>query len=288
MTAFSVLLPVYHGDKPAHFERALQSVGADQTLPADEILVVCDGPVHADIDTLLEECSQAKRPDILGESSLKVVRLAKNQGLTAALNAGIEEATHPVIARADADDISLPERFARQIPLMNRYELVGSAIVEFEEDENQLGMVRSMPFTQEDIRATVTYRDPFNHPTVVYHKEAVLKSGGYEHLDLMEDYLLFARMVHNGATCANLPEALVKYRVGAGAYDRRGGRRLLRSELALQRILHSEGVTSAYQYLRNVAIRGGYRLIPSSIRRIAYRSVGRIAWFQKTRRTSSG
>lgn len=282
MTSFSVLLPVYQGDNPAHFERALQSVGADQTLPADEILVVCDGPVHADIDTLLGECSQAKRPDILGESSLKVVRLAKNQGLTAALNAGIEEATHPVIARADADDISLPERFARQIPLMDRYELLGSAIVEFEEDENELGMVRSMPLIGKDIRATVTYRDPFNHPTVVYRKEAVLKAGGYEHLDLMEDYLLFARMVHNGVSCANLPDALVKYRVGAGAYDRRGGRRLLRSELTLQRILRSEGVTTSYQFLRNVAIRGGYRLIPSSIRRIAYRSVGRMAWFRKT------
>ena len=70
---------------------------------------------------------------------------------------------------------------------------------------------------------------------------------------------------------ANLAEPLVHYRVGDGAYARRGGRRLLRSELALQRRFRELGLTTRRQYLRNVAVRGGYRLVPEGVRKVAYR-----------------
>jgi len=89
----------------------------------------------------------------------------------------------------------------------------------------------------------------------------------------MEDYLLFARMLEAGARPANLAEPLVCYRVGAGAYARRGGRELLRSELAVQRRFRALGITTRGQYLRNVAVRGGYRLVPESLRRRAYRAL---------------
>lgn len=279
MKAFTVLLPVYRGDQPAHFERALTSIGADQTLQAQEILIVRDGPVHPKIDELLMQCEAGKRPDIHGKSTVTVLRLPTNQGLSAALNAGLAAAQHPIVARADADDISIPTRFERQIPLMDRYQLLGSAIVEFSDDENSTGMLRSMPTNANDIARTIAYRDPFNHPTVVYHRQAVLDAGGYQHLDLMEDYWLFARMVVHGVTCANLPEPLVKYRIGAGAYDRRGGMRLLRSELTMQRYLRHAGITTPVQYVRNVLIRGTYRLIPGKLRQTLYQTVGKRRWF---------
>jgi hypothetical protein len=97
--------------------------------------------------------------------------------------------------------------------------------------------------------------------------------GGYQHLALMEDYWLFARMIDSGARVANVAEPLVLYRVGAGAYARRGGRDLLRSEIDLQRRMRAAGFLSRGQYLRNVAVRGGYRLVPERIRRLAYRQV---------------
>jgi hypothetical protein len=89
----------------------------------------------------------------------------------------------------------------------------------------------------------------------------------------MEDYLLFARMVDGGARPANLAEPLVCYRVGAGAYARRGGRRLLRSELAVQRRFLELGITTRTEFVRNVVVRGGYRLVPERLRRVAYRAL---------------
>ena len=81
------------------------------------------------------------------------------------------------------------------------------------------------------------------------------------------------RMVEAGARPANLAEPLVCYRVGAGAYARRGGLQLLRSELALQRRFRDLGVTTRGEYVRNVLVRGTYRLVPEAVRRTAYRAL---------------
>jgi hypothetical protein len=78
----------------------------------------------------------------------------------------------------------------------------------------------------------------------------------------MEDYALFARMLQGGARAVNVAEPLVYYRVGAKAFKRRGGTGLLRSELRLQRDFLRCGFITPAEYLRNVAVRGGYRLIP--------------------------
>ena len=95
--------------------------------------------------------------------------------------------------------------------------------------------------------------------------------GGYGDFALMEDYLLWAKMIAAGAKVANVAEPLVLYRVGAGAYRRRGGLAQLRTELGLQRRLHALGFTTTRQYLRNVVVRGGYRLVPEGVRKVAYR-----------------
>lgn len=266
---FSVLLPVYAGDDAARLERGFLSVTLEQRLPPDEVVIVRDGPVGADVAAVLD------RLPTLTDVPVTLVPLEENGGLGRALQAGLGACRYEIVARADADDVSFPERFAVQVPLVAQgYDVVGSAIQEFEDDESQPGMVR-VPPTGDDIARAARFRAPFNHPSVVYRRSAVVAVGGYQHLDLMEDYLLFARMLAAGAQAFNVPEPLVLYRVGAGAYARRGGRRLLASELALQRTFHQEGFVSSPQLLRNVVVRAGYRLVPEGVRRFGYRTYTR-------------
>jgi len=105
----------------------------------------------------------------------------------------------------------------------------------------------------------------------VYRRGLVQAVGGYTDFAMMEDYLLWAKLIVAGARVANIAEPLVKYRVGAGAYARRGGLGQLRAELAVQRRFRELGFTSRAQYARNVLVRGGYRLVPEGVRRLAYR-----------------
>jgi glycosyltransferase involved in cell wall biosynthesis len=265
---FTLLLPVYRGDDAAFLRRAFDSATAEQTRRPDEAVVVQDGPVGPDLQAELASIEQRSCVPVT------IIRLEQNVGLARALSAGLLACRYDVVARADADDVSLPHRFEVQLPLVEAgADLVGSSLVEFDGDEHVVGTARLMPTEPDEIARYARFADPFNHPTVVYRRQAVAAVGGYQDLHLMEDYLLFARMIADGAAVRNVAEPLVKYRVGAGAYRRRGGRRLLRAELSLQRILHREAFTTRGQYLRNVLVRGGYRLVPVALRRWAYRSL---------------
>ncbi|SDS26715.1 Glycosyl transferase family 2 [Paraoerskovia marina] len=269
MPDFSVLLPVYDGDDAEFVERAFASVSVEQTLRPTEIVVVRDGPVRPALQRALEALRDGS------EIPVVLVELPENGGLALALEEGLARCSHEIVARQDADDISVPHRFQVQVPMVaDGADVVGSAIREFAV-EGDLGLLRVVPVDQAAIERYARFRSPFNHPSVVYRKSAVARAGGYEDLRLMEDYWLFARMIAGGARARNVAEPLVQYRVGAGAYARRGGTRLFRSELELQRKMHAAGMTSRWGYLRNVVVRGAYRYVPEGIRRAAYRAVVR-------------
>lgn len=264
---FSVLMAVYGGDDPHQFTAALRSVTDQQSLRPAEVVLVQDGPVPAPLAEAVAGAIEAASVPV------HLVRLPENQGLAAALTAGLEAVSHDFVARMDADDLSLPERFARQIPyLAADRDLVGSAITEFGDDD-EVARTRPAPLGADAIAAQARLRSPFHHPSVVFRASAVAAAGGYQDLDLMEDYWLWARMLQAGARVDNLPEPLVMYRVGAGAYARRGGWSLLRSELRLQAAFARIGFVSRGQRWRNVLVRGVYRLVPESVRRVAYRAI---------------
>jgi glycosyltransferase involved in cell wall biosynthesis len=265
---FSLLLPVHGSDRPEFVRLAFHSAVQEQTVRPDHVVLVRDGPVAAPLAGVIEE--------LRGESPVPVtfVPLERNRGLGPALDAGLAASPYDVIARMDSDDIAMPNRFEIQLPLIEAgADIVGAGLLEFGRDPDDIVGCRTPPSDPDDIVRYARLHDPFNHPTVIYRRAAVLAAGGYGDLPLMEDYWLFARMLANGAKPANVPQPLVYYRVGAGAYQRRGGRALLRSELALQRRLRAEGFTTGREYVRNVAVRGGYRLLPWRVRRAAYRLI---------------
>ncbi|MFC7405049.1 glycosyltransferase [Georgenia alba] len=271
---FAVLMSVYRGDDPEQFRRAVRSATVDQVLPPDQLVLVQDGPVPAALAAVVDGLERGGPDSCAGTVPTTVVRQAKNRGLAKSLEAGLAACRYDIVARADADDINLPERFSIQVPLVrDGLDLVGSAITEFEDEDQPPGLTRRLPTEAGQIATVARFRDPFNHPSVVYRRSAVERAGGYRHLDLMEDYWLFARMIASGARVANVSRSLVLYRVGDGAYARRGGLRLLRSELRLQRRLHGIGFTSSRDLVRNVVVRGLYRVVPESVRKPVYRTV---------------
>lgn len=268
MVGLSVLLPVWAGDRPEFLTDAFRSSVDKQIVPPDQVVVVRDGPVPAALERCLAELADTSPVPV------DVVALDRNRGLGVALDAGIEACTQPAIARMDADDISLPHRFAVQLPIIDGgADIVGSGLIEFGADPDDVLGIRTPPVEPADILERARFAVPFNHPTVVYRREIVRAVGGYTDFALMEDYLLWAKLIMAGARVANVAEPLVKYRIGEGAYARRGGLGQLRAELAVQRRFRRMGFTNRRQYLRNIVLRGGYRLVPETLRRRAYRKV---------------
>lgn len=100
---YSVLMSVYHKEKPEYLKQAIESIQA-QTLPTDDFVLVCDGPLNDALDEVI-----TKKQQEMGKA-LNVVRLAKNGGLGNALNEGIKHCKNELVARMDTDDIAYPDR----------------------------------------------------------------------------------------------------------------------------------------------------------------------------------
>ncbi|MBS6031010.1 MAG: glycosyltransferase [Kocuria rhizophila] len=263
---FSVLLPVYRADTTERLRRAVESNTVEQTRPPAEVLIVQDGPVAASLDREIHRL-EAESP-----VPVRVLRLARNQGLAHALDAALPRCAHDVVARADADDVAYPRRFELQLPLVeDGADLVGASMHEIGDDESRPVALRSAPVGAERIAAVSRRRNPISHPTVVFRRSAVQAVGGYEDVPMAEDYWLWVRMLHAGADVRNVAEPLAGYRISAGSYERRGGYRVLRAELGLQARLRSLGHVGFLQWATNVMVRGGYRFVPLRVRETAYR-----------------
>ena len=112
---FSVLMSVYRNDKPEFVRIAIESVTTRQTLKPSEVVLVVDVPVSDTLANVIKEYEDAP------ESIFKVIWLPENQGLGNALNIGLKEASFEIIARMDSDDVSIPNRFEKQIHYLNEH-----------------------------------------------------------------------------------------------------------------------------------------------------------------------
>src|SRR5579859_2306900 len=119
---FSLLMPVYDGDRPDYLRRAFRSAVDDQTVRPDQVVVVRDGPVHDELASCLDEL-RASSP-----VPVTFVPLQRNGGLGPALDHGLAASWFDVVARMDADDVAMPYRFEVQLPLIKDADIVGSGL----------------------------------------------------------------------------------------------------------------------------------------------------------------
>lgn len=269
MEKFSVSICVYGGDNAQYFDLAMQSI-FNQTLMPDEVVLVVDGPVGDDINNVISKYE--------GEI-LKVIRLEKNVGLGIARNISIENCSNDLIALMDSDDISVPDRFEKQIEEFKRNEdvsLVGGQIQEFIDSVENVVGVRKVPLGDSEIKEYMKKRCPINHVSVMLKKSDINKAGGYLDWYYNEDYYLWIRMALEGMNFANIPDVLVNVRVGDEMYQRRGGWKYFKSEYGIQKLMFDNKLISFQRYLINVSQRLILQvLMPNSMRAWVFKKFAR-------------
>ena len=161
---YSVLMSLYIKEKPDNLRLAIQSM-VDQTYAPDEIVIVKDGMITEELDSVLNDFSE-KYPHLFN-----IVGYEKNRGLGVALNFGLGYCRNELVARMDTDDISLPDRCETQIKVFEKnpsFEIVGGDISEFVDKEDNIVAYRRVPKDDEAIKEYLKIRCPFNHMTVMY------------------------------------------------------------------------------------------------------------------------
>lgn len=216
-TKYSVLMSVYKEENPQYFKESIESM-VQQTLPPDEIVIVKDGELTDELESIIRSYSK-KEPELF-----TIVPLKENVGLGKALNVGLKKCRNELVARMDTDDISVKERCEIQVQefLNNPHlSIVGSFIAEFNNNPNEITSSRIVPTKHKDIVKFSRRRSPFNHPTVMYKKSEVLRNKGYKNYRRNQDLDLFVRMLHNGAQTKNIDKFLVLFRANEDNLKRR-------------------------------------------------------------------
>lgn len=266
---YSVLMSVYHKEKPEYLKQAIESIQT-QTISTNDFVLVCDGPLNEQLDDVI-----ATKQQEMGDT-LNVVRLVKNGGLGNALNEGIKYCKNELVARMDSDDIAHPDRCEKQIAVFNTHSEVSicSGIVEeFTTDPNTVDTKRVPPETNAEIVEFAKKRNPFNHPCVMYKKSAVEAVGSYQDFYLLEDYYLWLRMLMTGYQGYNIQEPLLHMRAGSDMYKRRAGWKYAKTQARLFKFMKKQGFIGVGQYIKSCVIRSGSSLAPNWLRKFMFEKV---------------
>ena len=267
--SFSVLLSVYAKEQPDYFNQAFLSIWDQQTLKPNQVVLVKDGPLTTELDAEIQRWQEK-----LGEV-FTLVELPENVGLGAALNEGLKACKHELVARMDTDDISLPERFEKQVAFMQDHPDVSACSAFLEEFDPTLTIsqgVRSLPLSHDEIVRFGKRRSPLNHIPAIFRKSSVKSVGGYPPLRNAQDYGLWSLLIVKGYRLANMPEILAHIRAGEGLIDRRGFSYLKR-EIQLLLFQKKIGYLSSFDFVFNLLARSFIRLSPIFVKRYAYRLV---------------
>jgi glycosyltransferase involved in cell wall biosynthesis len=262
MVDLAVIMSIYKNDQLFVLKESIQSI-LTQTYTQFHYYLIIDGPVSGGIEEYISS---------LKDERIMLFHLESNEGLAKALNFLLEKVMkNPefmFIARMDADDISMPERFEHQRSFLNTNPTVSIVGCWYEEiDENGKCInYRRLPIEHSALRKRYLTRTPFAHASVMFRRELIEKAGLYPtDTILMEDNVLWGRALKVGLKFANIPKCLFKFRIDKNHFKRRSGFRYgwnyIRSRFSINRSLSFP----FYSYFFSLSV-GFIKMMPSSLK----------------------
>lgn len=219
MKKIAVIMSLYKNDKLVFLKQAIDSVLC-QTFSDFDFFIQCDGIVANDCALYL---------DSLKDERIIIRKRAENKGLAFSLNEMLKmvrELGYEYIARMDADDICMKDRFSKQIEFMQRnkeIDIIGGAIEEINEQNEKIQFV-DYPCIHEEMKQFFGMRNPLAHMTVMFRSSYFDKAGIYpENTRLDEDTMFWFRGFKSNCLFANVSDVMVRVRVNSDFYGRRNG-----------------------------------------------------------------
>lgn len=263
----AILMSVYKSDRAPVVRQAVESI-LSQTYADLHFYIRADGPLDPDTDRYLRA---------LTDPRLRLTFRPDNRGLAHTLNELLQLTLplgYDLLARMDADDISLPERIARQVAYMQAHpttDCLGTWAIEIDQDGKEFFRKR-MPETHEGCWEQFKRRDPMIHPTVMFRRRYIERAGLYaEDTYFGEDTMMWAQGFAAGCKMANIPEYLYLFRLDTDFFTRRRGWKHAKGIFTLRRrvnrMLHYPLSADLYALLYAAA-----KMMPTPVLNLIYRT----------------
>lgn len=268
----SVLMPICYKEKVQYVEESLKSL-LNQTLMPNQIVIIEDGKLTQGLYELLEKYKK------MYPNLIETYATENNIGSGLATRYGVQKCRNEYIARMDSDDIALPDRFEKQVRVLeeNRnVDLLGGYIAEYDEKMEKMITLRKVPLEMPEIKKYIKSQCPTNHMTIIIKKEALIKCGNYRDMK-MEDYDVCIRMLKNGYTIKNIDEVLCNVRTGKPMYKRRSGVKQIRNVIKIEKELLEYKIINKFEFIYNIIIRSIFAMIPANLKKIIYVNIIRKA-----------
>ena len=207
MPKVSVVMSVYNGE--LYLKESIESI-LNQTFTNFEFIIINDGSTDDTPQILDEYRSKDNRIKIINQ---------ENIGLTKSLNKGIRLSKGEYIARQDADDLSKPERFTKQVKVLDQNPHLSAvfAINNFIDEHGNYLCTKQLPSNQR-VKCLLKYANPLIHGTAMLRKADFQKIGWYdEKYRVGQDRVLWKKMVSSGLYFDIIREVLYNYRLVSGS-----------------------------------------------------------------------
>ena len=202
----SVVMSAYN--EPERFLReSIESI-LGQTYRDFEFIIIQDNPDNEAIERVVNEYA-AK------DSRIRFYKNERNIGLAMSLNRGIELARYDIIARMDADDISLPERFEKEVAYLDAHpdmHMVSVAYTTIDENGKQVRESNKLPRKYSQTKKVMMDYNIVLHPGVMMYKKDLDELGGYRNFPAAQDRELWLRYISKGWKFGFVREVLFRYR----------------------------------------------------------------------------
>ncbi|QZT36139.1 glycosyltransferase [Halosquirtibacter xylanolyticus] len=200
----SIIMSVYN-EESEWIRKAINSI-LNQTYTNLEVIVVNDNIQNKVNTNLLKEIQHK-------DNRIQIIDNPTNFGLAKSMNIAIKASQGTYIARMDADDISSPQRIAKQVKYLEQNKeiaVLGTQIKKFGDKNN----VKIFPSEPDDLKTKLFFKCCISHPSVMIRKSVVIENKFFYNEDYKsaQDYDLWTRMMLN-VKIANLNEVLLHYRV---------------------------------------------------------------------------
>lgn len=203
--SLSVVMSVYN-ETVIELSRSISSI-LEQTYRDFEFVIVVDNPNNREGIDFIKK---------IKDDRVRVLYNEKNMGLPKSLNRGIESCKSNYIARMDADDRSLPERFQIQMDYLKKspeIDLIGSNKFIVDESNGKRYKNQDIPQKSSNVKKLIKYRSFMVHPTWIFKKDKFQQLGGYRNIQNVEDYDLLLRMIDQDMIVVNVDIPLIEYTV---------------------------------------------------------------------------